>query len=65
MTRITMTSQDPGEYRAHVEKDGTGSLDHYCDTFWSFMIACGFMPETIDKLIVEWGDSIKEKKDEI
>ena len=62
MHRITMTytSANPhtGESRASVETDLDGSLDHACETFRVFLIACGYAPETVDRMVIEWAEEV-------
>lgn len=63
MHRITMTyeASNPhtGGHRASVETDRDGSLDHACETFKSFLIACGYAPETVDRMVIEWADELQ------
>lgn len=63
MHRITMTyeSTNPhtGGDRASVQTDRDGSLDHACETFHAFLIACGYAHETVDRVIVEWAKELQ------
>lgn len=63
MHRITMTyeANNPhtGGHRASVETDRDGSLDHACETFKAFLIACGYAPETVDRMVIEWANELQ------
>lgn len=63
--KIDMIYEDEGEnnqwraLRTSVSLERDGSLDHFCDTFEAFLIACGYAPETVKKLIIEWAEELK------